>query len=196
MLLDTISGRGLQDYSSEAGGGGWGAMLPALLSGLVVLYFAVMSGVFISLCCKKPRTTAGGGAILPNVSKPSMRTITREKSWTNKDTPTGVPLSSTGFGDIDKQLRREFMRKVYGILSTQILLTTIVAGAMVALAFDGGPENMTSFGATIIGWYNTISFLLFIPIFASLFWCMAAKARAAHLQPSPRPRPLRLPRGR
>jgi FtsH-binding integral membrane protein len=112
-------------------------------------------------------TTAGNSDIpVVQAEKPMVRSVTRPKSalFAGSTSP-GIDLNS-----IEREIKMGFVRKVYCILATQLLTTTLFIVGAIHLSFDSwDPNRLTSFGFTL---YTTrwLLWVSFIPLIAIL--CM------------------------
>ena len=141
-----------------------------------VLYALTMLAVVYSFWWR-PRRAIGEGTPLtasappqkePIEGAPTVRRVHRDTSWMFGDAAKPPPPAS-----VDEQL--EFVRKVYSILSTQLLFTAGAAVLFVQLSFDDGdPAKPTSFGRGLLG-SSWVVWALFIPLLLVLCCLFAAK---------------------
>uniref|UniRef100_A0A7S3ABQ7 Transmembrane BAX inhibitor motif-containing protein 4 n=1 Tax=Haptolina ericina TaxID=156174 RepID=A0A7S3ABQ7_9EUKA len=121
--------------------------------GLLVLWLLVMAGV---LCFSYSATSSGEKLPLNGSQAPKVEASARPRSWMSSNQP---PQS---LRTIDREIKKGFVRKVYSILATQLLITAGIAVGMIYASFyHGDPNYLTKFGNGFI--YNSsLSFLLFI----------------------------------
>mmetsp|Transcript_18641 Transcript_18641/g.44663 ORF Transcript_18641/g.44663 Transcript_18641/m.44663 type:complete len:342 (-) Transcript_18641:353-1378(-) len=137
----------VEDNAGVAGGVAWLNFLYVLLAG----YSLVMLLVFSSICFRRRLTTrqpdemAEGMIEAQEQSATGFRRVKRGAS----------ALSSTGPGmdlsQIERSIKMGFLRKVYSILSTQLLVTVGVIVGFIYISFqvEGGTPNareVTAFG--------------------------------------------------
>lgn len=132
------------------------------LLGLIGLYVAVMALVLLS--SKYERGTRGEGRPLTSNGKPP-----RPMSWMELQRSGVAPPS---LESIDRELKKGFVRKVYSILGTQLLLTVAInVGMLYAAFYRGDPQFLTSFGLYYIRqqWIYLLSFILLLVVVCGLF---------------------------
>ena len=106
------------------------------------------------------------GVRLVQTATPVIRSVKRQNSaWLTGSTGGGADLAT-----IERSIKMGFIRKVYSILATQLLLTSGICVGAIYLSFvvqegDAGPDpsRLTEFGIGIIsrGW---LIWVLFVPL--------------------------------
>lgn len=101
--------------------------------GLLVLWLLVMAGV---LCFSYGATSSGEKLPLNGSHAPKVEASARPRSWMSSNQP---PQS---LHTIDREIKKGFVRKVYSILATQLLITAGIAVGMIYASFYHGDPNV------------------------------------------------------
>tara|TARA_B110001452_G_scaffold263097_1_gene264058 strand:- start:42 stop:1130 length:1089 start_codon:yes stop_codon:yes gene_type:complete len=149
--------------------------LPLVLT-LVFVYFVTMGCVLGSFYCwRSSQSAAERAPIKPQSTMPTARPAVAvgrpvDSYYSSYDDPWGSPWRGASSYVMPARpivtavQRREFIRKVYSILCSQLLLTVVVVVACIAAAFQkGDPDTTTAFGDWIMrSWWFLL--VLLIPI--------------------------------
>lgn len=148
-------------------------------------YCFVMVAVVISVCyCKKSRSDSSNqfsNFDQESGSQPAFRAVQRDRSWKHRArTSPGTDLST-----IPAYIKMGFIRKVYSILATQLMVTVAIVVGMIYGSFRitaTGPTSeppYTEFGNTVLSsaW---IIYLLIIPVIAVICALVSMKNKYPH----------------
>lgn len=152
--------------------------LPLVLT-LVLLYFVTMALVLGSFYCWRNTTAAERAPIKPQSNMPTARPAVAVGRPVYDDpwgSPWGVASAYVAPARpiVTAVQRREFIRKVYSILCSQLLLTVVVVVACIAAAFEkGDPDKPTAFGEwTMRSWWFLLVLLIPILIFTCVLFAV------------------------
>ena len=150
---------------------------------LVILYLVVMGIVVASFYCwnkaqtprqseKAPLAAAasqGTGNNLPTAG-PARPVYTDGEAYYSYRVERGQgawksPTSGWTRPPVTPQQKMEFVRKLYAILSTQILLTVLIVVGLVALSFkDWDPATLTTFGSGLMDAASAVLLVTLLPM--------------------------------
>ena len=150
---------------------------------LVILYLVVMGIVVASFYCwnkaqtprqseKAPLAAAasqGTGNNLPTAG-PARPVYTDGEAYYSYRAERGQgawssPTSGWTRPPVTPQQKMEFVRKLYAILSTQILLTVLIVVGLVALSFkDWDPATLTTFGSGLMDAASAVLLVTLLPM--------------------------------
>jgi len=150
---------------------------------LVILYLVVMGIVVASFYCwnkaqtprqseKAPLAAAaspGTGNNLPT-AVPARPVYTDGEAYYSYRAERGqgawsTPTSGWTRPPVSPQQKMEFVRKLYAILSTQILLTVLIVVGLVALSFKNwDPATLTTFGSGLMDAASAVLLVTLLPM--------------------------------
>ena len=125
---------------------------------VLALYVIVMAAVIWGDCCGTGST--GERAGLLGIKGFPRRSAERPRSWMQAQQSGMQPLD-----EIDREVKKGFVRKVYSILGTQLFVTTgIVVGFIYGSFYQGDPNYLTSFGHGFLRAYWLTFLLLMVAL--------------------------------